>query len=110
MIANDKSQRVNKSLFTFLKMFDELNNFTSVSINLGDKGDNGFSKYMEIVGKTLNTLELKGNPLNIITEKSKKFDILIIGNIKHSMLLERFTGNIGLKLLENIDIPIYIGI
>lgn len=109
MIANDKSQKVNKSIFTFFNMFDKSNNFTSVSVNLDNKGDNGFSKYMNIVGKTLNTLELKGNPLDIISEKSKKFDILIMGDLKHSFLLEKLTRNVGLKLLENIDIPIYIG-
>jgi len=109
MIANDKSERINKSIFTFLNMFEKLNNFTSVAVNLDDETDYEFSKYMEIAGKTLNTLELEGKPIDIISEKSKEFDILIMGDLKHSFFLERLTGNTGLKLLENIDIPIYIG-
>ena len=39
MIGNDKSERVNKSIFTFLNMFDKLNNFTSVAVNLDDETD-----------------------------------------------------------------------
>ncbi len=90
-------------------MFDKLDNFTSVAVNLEDETDNEFSKYMEVAGKTLNTLELDGKPIDIISEKSKEFDILIMGDLKHSFFLERLTGNTGLKLLENIEIPIYIG-
>ena len=109
MIANDKSERVNKSIFNFLNMFEKLNDFTSVAINLSDETDYEFSKYMEIAGKKLNILEFDGKPIDIISEKSKGFDILIMGDLKHSFLLERIAGNTGLKLLENIDIPIYVG-
>jgi hypothetical protein len=109
MIANDKSERVNKSIFNFLNMFEKLNDFTSVAINLSDESDDEFSKYMEVAGKKLNILELDGKPIDIISEKSKEFDILIMGDLKHSFLLERIAGNTGLKLLENIDIPIYVG-
>ncbi len=109
MIANDKSERVNKSVFNFLNMFEKLNDFTSVAINLSDESDDEFSKYMEIAGKKLNILEFDGKPIDIISEKSKGFDILIMGDLKHSFLLERIAGNTGLKLLENIDIPIYVG-
>ena len=109
MIANDKGERVNKSIFAFLNMFNKLDNFTSIAINLEDETDTEFSRYMERAGKTLNILELEGKPIDIISEKSKEFDILIMGDLKHSFLLERLTGNTGLKLLEKIDIPIYIG-
>lgn len=109
MIANDKSERVNKSIFNFLNMFDKLNNFTSIAVNLDDEIDDEFSKYMEIIGKTLNIIELDGKPIDIISEKSKEFDILIMGDLKHSFLLERLAGSTGLKLLESIDIPIYLG-
>lgn len=109
MIANDKSERVNKSIFNFLNMFEKLNDFTSVAVNLSDESDDEFSKYMEVAGKKLNILELDGKPIDIISEKSKEFDILIMGDLKHSFLLERIAGNTGLKLLENIDIPIYVG-
>ena len=109
MIANDKSERVNKSIFAFLNMFHKLNDFTSVAVNLEDETDSEFSKYMEIAGKTLNTLELEGKPIDVISEKSKEFDVLIMGDLKYSFFLERLTGNTGLKLLEDIDIPIYIG-
>ena len=109
MIANDKSERVNKSIFSFLNMFGKLNDFTSVAINLEDETDSEFSKYMEIAGKTLNNLELEGNPLELISEKSKEFDILIMGDLKHPFFFEKIAGNTGLKLLEHIDIPIFIG-
>ncbi|MEI6857696.1 hypothetical protein [Psychrilyobacter sp.] len=109
IIANSKSERVNKSVFAFLNMFDRSNNFTSVAVNLEDETDDEFSKYMEIAGKTLNILELEGKAIDIISEKSKEFDILIMGDLKHSFLLEKLTRDTGLKLLENIEIPIYIG-
>jgi hypothetical protein len=109
MIANDKSMRINKSIFSFLNMFGKLEYFTSIAINLEDETDGEFSKYMKTAGKTLNTLELEGNPLEIISEKSKEFDILIMGDLKHSFFFEKIVGNTGLKLLENIDIPIFIG-
>jgi hypothetical protein len=109
MIANDKSERVNKSIFSFINMFHKLNDFTSVAVNLEDESDDEFSKYMKSAGKTLNTIELEGNPLEIISEKSKEFDILIMGDLKHPFFFERIAGNAGLKLLENIEIPIFIG-
>jgi len=109
MIANDKSERVNKSVFSFLNMFDKLTNFTSISVNLEDETDEEFKKYMTRAGKELESLEVEGKPFEIISEKTKEYDILIMGDLKHSFLLERITGNTGLKLLENINIPIFIG-
>ncbi|RUA07235.1 MAG: hypothetical protein DSY38_03085 [Fusobacteria bacterium] len=109
MIANDKSERVNRSIFSFLNMFHKLKDYTSISINLEDETDEEFPKYMEVAGKNLNRVELEGNPLEIILEKTKEFDILIMGDLKHTFIVERIVGNVGLKLLENIDIPIFIG-
>lgn len=109
IIANNKSRRVNKSIFAFLNMFGKLNDFTSLSVNLEDETDDEFLKYMAIIGKTLNILELEGKEIDIISEKSKEFDILIMGDLKHSFLVEKLTGDTGLKLLENINIPIYVG-
>jgi hypothetical protein len=109
MIANDKSERVNKSVFAFLNMFYKLDHFTSISVNLEDETDEEFIKYMEVAKKTLDVQELTGNPLDIILEKSNEFDILIMGDLKHSFFVERIAGNAGVKLLENIKIPIFIG-
>ncbi|MCK5779506.1 MAG: hypothetical protein KAH04_00690 [Psychrilyobacter sp.] len=109
MIANDKSERVNKSIFSFLNMFDKLINFTSISVNLEDESDDEFKKYMTRAGKNLDIVEVEGKSFDIISEKTKEFDILVMGDLKHSFLLERLTGNTGLKLLEKINIPIFIG-
>ncbi len=109
MIANDKGERANKSVFSFMSLFEKLNDFTSISVNLEEETDEEFLNYMKLIGKKIVSFELKGKPLDVISEKTKEYDILIMGDLKHSFLLERLTGDTGLKLLENIDIPIFIG-
>ncbi|MEI6856143.1 hypothetical protein [Psychrilyobacter sp.] len=109
MIANNNSEKVNRSIFNFLNMFNQLNKFTSVAVNLNYGTNNEFFNYMKVAKKTLTSLELEGKALNIICEKSKEFDILIIGDLKHSFLIENLVGSTGLKLLKKINIPIYIG-
>ena len=56
-----------------------------------------------------NLINKSGDPLKVIVEEVKKYDFIIMGDLKYAVMLEKITGKLGIKLLEAIKKPIFIG-
>lgn len=109
MVANDDGTRINRSCFTFMNMFSQVENFTSVTINL-EIEDNHLIRYLKSRGKTVETL--------FIPEKTEKdfkkdypedFSLIITGKLKRSYFLEKIIKKRGISLIENFEISTFIG-
>lgn len=109
LFANDEGVNSNKSLFSFVNTFTGLKDYTSIKVGEEEKKNNELKRYMKAAGKEYKELCLEGNPYELIEEGAKGYDILVMGKLSHSFFLERVTNSTGLKLLEGINIPIYIG-
>lgn len=108
IFADDNGENSNKSIFKFMNCFENIENYKFISVNIENKSEN-LKKYMEIAGKKVQIVYKKGDETEIIIDESKDRDILIMGNLKHFFIYERLTGKVGLKLLQNSKIPIFIG-
>ena len=41
-------------------------------------------------------------------EESKNYDLVLMGDLRYTVMVERITGKLGIRLLENLDVPIFI--
>lgn len=108
LLANDKSFRINKSFFRFMSIFEDVKEFGSVSVGLDDEKDNSISEYLKKTDKVISEKECSGNEFEEIEREAENCGILIMGDLTHSYMIEKITGHAGVKLIENIKIPIFI--
>lgn len=108
LVANDKSFRINKSFFRFMSIFEDVKEFGSISVGLDEEKDNSISEYLEGTGKVITEKECSGDEFEEIECEAENCGILIMGDLTHSYMLEKITGHAGVKLIENIKIPIFI--
>ena len=38
-----------------------------------------------------------------------KYDLVVMGELRYTILFERLTGQMGMRIIENTDIPIFMG-
>lgn len=108
LIADDKGLRANESLFRFFNLFTDIREYTSLAINLDKNNDYEMNEYAQTRGINIDFVYEKGNILNILEEEAKKFDVLIMGNLRYNFMLEKITGKIGVKIMESIKLPVFI--
>lgn len=108
LVSNDKGFKVNKSFFRFLSLFDDVKKFTSISVNLEPEDDYSLGEYLKATEKEIEYVESEGDSYDIIEAISKENTFLIMGDMTHSYLVEKITGHVGVKIIENLKIPIFI--
>lgn len=108
LVADDKSYRINKSFFRFMSIFEDIMEFESISVGEDLEEDNSFKEYLKGTHKVLNKKEVAGNEFEEIEKEAEDCGILVMGDLTHSYLLEKLTGHAGVKLIENIKIPIFM--
>jgi len=108
LLANDKSFRINKSFFRFMSIFDDVTEFGSISVGLNSEEDDSLKEYLKGTNKVIREKEVDGDELEEIEKAAESCGILIMGDLTHSYLLEKITGHAGVKLIENLKIPIFI--
>jgi len=108
LVANDKSFRINKSFFRFMSIFEDINEFGSISVGEDLEEDNSFKEYLKGSQKVINEKEVEGDEFKEIQKEAENCGILVMGDLTHSYLLEKITGHAGVKLIENIKIPIFM--
>jgi len=108
LLANDKSFRINKSFFRFMSIFTDVNEFGSISVGLHEEEDNSLKEYLKGTGKFITEKEVNGDEFEEIEKEAENCGTLIMGDLTHSYILEKITGHAGVKLIENIKIPIFI--
>ena len=102
LLLDDGAYNANKTLFTFFNMFDEQKiDVLRVNIESDDH-------LQERFGNNYNVIRKEGDPLKVIMEESEKYDFILMGDLRYTVMVERITGKLGIKLLEGLNKPIFI--
>lgn len=107
IFANDLENEANKSFFDFIDRFGKVEKYKILSLNI-DKDDEELKRYLTKTDIKYDVVKKTGNEIEEIKEEVKEQDLLIMGNIKHFFIFEKLRGELGIKILEEIQIPIYI--
>lgn len=108
LVADDNGLNINKSFFEFIKLFDDIKEFTALSINCDNEAKKDLNVYLNKIGKKIEYKEEIGNEVEILKDYAYESDILIIGNLRYSFILEKLTGKVGVKIIEKINKPIFL--
>ena len=108
LLADDERLEANRAFFCFLNLFDHIKTFKALAVNVDKDSFKDLNIYLEKVGKSIEYDFREGHPDEFFREASTKNDLLIMGDLKHSFLVERLGGKAGLKILENTEIPLFI--
>ncbi|MDO5089111.1 MAG: GntR family transcriptional regulator [Leptotrichiaceae bacterium] len=102
VLLDDGAYNANKTLFTFFYMFDEQKiDVLRVNVNSEDN-------LKERFGDNYNLIEKTGETFKTIMEESEKYDFILMGDLRYTVMVERITGKLGIRLLENLNKPIFI--
>ena len=104
-LLDDGAYNANKTLFTFFYMFDE-QKVNVLRVNV--EADESNEKLSERFGDNYNLILKEGDTFKTIMEESKKYDFVLMGDLRYTVMVERITGKLGIRLLENLDVPIFI--
>lgn len=102
VLLDDGAYNANKTLFTFFYMFDE-QKIDVLRVNVKSE-DNLKEKF----GDNYNLIEKTGDTFKTIMEESEKYDFILMGDLRYTVMVERITGKLGIRLLENLKKPIFI--
>ena len=105
LLLDDGAYNANKTLFTFFYMFDE-QKVDVLRVNV--EADESNEKLSERFGDNYNLILKEGDTFKTIMEESKNYDFVLMGDLRYTVMVERITGKLGIRLLENIDVPIFI--
>jgi nucleotide-binding universal stress UspA family protein len=108
MLADDEGLEANKALFTFMSLFEDIKHFHAVAVNIDLDSLRTLDVYMRKVGKDIIYNCKTGHAEEVLLKASEEFDLMIMGDLKHSFFVERLGGKVGLKILENMRIPVFI--
>ena len=105
LLLDDGAYNANKTLFTFFYMFDE-QKVNVLRVNV--EADESNEKLSERFGDNYNLILKEGDTFKTIMEESKNYDLVLMGDLRYTVMVERITGKLGIRLLENLDVPIFI--
>lgn len=102
LLLDDGAYNANKTLFTFYYMFDEQKvDVLRVNVDSDDYLSDRF-------GENYNLIRKEGDPFKVIMEESKEYGFVLMGDLRYTVMVEKITGKLGIKLLENLEKPIFI--
>ena len=105
LLLDDGAYNANKTLFTFFYMFDE-QKVDVLRVNV--EADESNEKLSERFGDNYNLILKEGDTFKTIMEESKNYDFVLMGDLRYTVMVERITGKLGIRLLENLNVPIFI--
>ena len=104
LMLNDGGYKVNKSIFAFFHLFGEQNiDVLRVNINETNRLTERFGNVCNVIDETSDDV------YSTIMEYVPKYDMVIIGELRFTVLFERLTGQTGIKIIENTDTTIFMG-
>lgn len=105
LLLDDGAYNANKTLFTFFYMFDE-QKVDVLRVNVEEDESN--QKLSERFGDNYNLILKEGDTFKTIMAESKNYDLVLMGDLRYTVMVERITGKLGIRLLENLDVPIFL--
>lgn len=107
VFADDNEINSNKSFFRFMNIFEKVENYTILTVN--KEFDSELKKYTDKIEKHFYYITREGEVIDEILKESEKHDLLIMGNLKHSLTYEKITKKPGIGLLQKSKKIIFIG-
>ena len=105
LLLDDGAYNANKTLFTFFYMFDE-QKIDVLRVNVEEDESN--QKLSERFGDNYKLILREGDTFKTIMAESKNYDLVLMGDLRYTVMVERITGKLGIRLLENLDVPIFL--
>ena len=102
VLLDDGAYNANKTLFTYFNIFGE-QKIDVLKVNVDEED---FLK--ERFGNNYNVIKKEGVPFKIIMEETKKYDMVLMGDLRYTVMVERITRKLGVRLLENLEKIIFI--
>ena len=104
MLLDDGAYNANKTLFTFFHMFGE-QKVDVLRVNVEEEDENGLS---ERFGSNYNLIHKKGDTFKTIMNEAQNYDLVLMGDLRYTIMVERITGKLGIRILESLQKPIFI--
>jgi len=102
LLLDDGAYNANKTLYTFFYMFGEQKvDVLKVNVDAEDE-------LKERFGENYNIILKEGDPFKIIMEESANYDFVLMGDLRFTIMVEKITRKLGVRLLENLKKPIFI--
>ena len=108
LMADDERLEVNKAFFNFIHLFEDIQEFHALAINIDRENIMDLNVYLNKVDKEIIYDCQQGHLEKLLEMYSDKYDLMIMGDLKHSFLVERISHKPGLRILDNISIPVFI--
>ena len=105
LLLDDGAYNANKTLFTFFYMFDE-QKVDVLRVNVEEDESN--QKLSERFRDNYKLILREGDTFKTIMAESKNYDLVLMGDLRYTVMVERITGKLGIRLLENLDVPIFL--
>lgn len=109
LIADDQGLEVNKSIFKFMGVFEKAREFKAVTVGISQEEVKDLNFYLGKIDKKIDYNFEDGSVDKIILNYAKECDMLIMGNLKRSFMVEKLIGTGGIRALEEVKKPIFIG-
>ena len=104
LLLDDGAYNANKTLFTFFHMFGE-QKIDVLRVNVEEDDENSLAQRF---GENYNLIHKKGDTFKTIMNESQNYDLVLMGDLRYTVMVERITGKLGVRILENIKKPIFI--
>ena len=102
LLLDDGAYNANKTLYTFFYMFGEQKvDVLKVNVDAEDE-------LKERFGDNYNIILKEGDSFKIIMEESENYDFVLMGDLRFTIMVEKITRKLGVRLLENLKKPIFI--
>ena len=102
LLLDDGAYNANKTLYTFFYMFGE-QKMDVLKVNVDTEDE-----LKERFGDNYNIILKEGDPFKIIMEESENYDFVLMGDLRFTIMVEKITRKLGVRLLENLKKPIFI--
>lgn len=103
LLLDDGAYNSNKTLFMYYYIFGEHKiDVLRVNISKEDSLEERFGDKYRLIHK-------EGDTLQVILEEAEKYDFILMGDLRYTVMVERITGKMGIRILESVNKPIFIG-
>ena len=104
LLLDDGAYNANKTLFTFFHIFGE-QKVDVLRVNVEEEDENSL---VERFGDNYNLIHKKGDTFKTIMNEAQNYDLVLMGDLRYTVMVERITGKLGVRILENLQKPIFI--
>jgi len=104
VLLDDGAYNANKTLFTFFYIFGE-QKMNVLRVNVEEDDENSLAQRF---GENYNLIHKKGDTFKTIMNEAQNYDLVLMGDLRYTVMVERITGKLGVRILENLQKPIFI--